>query len=247
MFKRFFPLIALLMLTACHSSKPVTIFLVGDSTMADKPDPEHNPERGWGQMLPEFFDSSITIQNHARNGRSSKSFMGEGLWDKVFEQIKPGDYVFIQFGHNDQKVKDPKRYTNPWTAYRRHLIRYVEETRARGGIPILFSSIVRRKFNEYGTLVDTHGVYPFVTRDVAREYHVPFVDLQSASEVLVQSLGPEDSKSLYLWVKPGVYERFPDGKEDDTHFNEKGATAMAQLAVDGLVELDVSVIQFLKK
>ena len=247
MFKRFFLLALFLMLTSCHSSKPITVFLVGDSTMADKPDPEHNPERGWGQMLPQFFDSNVTVQNHARNGRSSKSFMDEGLWEKVKEQIKPGDYVFIQFGHNDQKDKDPKRYTNPWTGYRLHLIRYIEETRAHGGVPILLSSIVRRKFNEYGTLEDTHGLYPFVVRDVAREYGVPFIDMQLKSEKLVQSMGPEDSKSLYLWVEPGIYERFPEGKEDNTHFNEAGATAMAQLAVDGLVELNMPVVKYLKK
>lgn len=231
---------------SCGSKRELTIYLVGDSTMSDKPDPEINPERGWGQMLPMFFNEQTHIHNFAVNGRSTKSFIDEGKWDAVLEQLQPGDYVFIQFGHNDQKSADPRRFTNPYTAYRRNLIRYVRDSRNKGAVPVLFTSIVRRKFNETGTLEDTHGVYPFVVRDVARELNVPFVDLQLKSEDLVIALGPEASKKLYLWVEPGVYEKLPEGKQDDTHFQEKGATEMARLAVEGLIENQLPLTQFLK-
>ncbi|MEC8884315.1 MAG: rhamnogalacturonan acetylesterase, partial [Bacteroidota bacterium] len=137
-----------------------TLYLIGDSTMADKKNPEENPEHGWGQVLPELLNDAIEVSNHAVNGRSSKSFITEGRWETVLETLKKGDFVFIQFGHNDQKFKDSTRYTNPFTQYRYNLERYVKETREAGATPILMSSIVRRKFNEHGTLEDTHGNYP---------------------------------------------------------------------------------------
>ena len=217
---------------ACSSPEEITIFMLGDSTMADKPIPEADPERGWGQVLQQFFKDGVTVRNHAVNGRSTKSFLDEGRWQVVLDALQPGDYVFIQFGHNDQKIKDPARYTNPYTGYRRNLTRYVRETREKGATPILFSSIVRRKFNEFGVLEDTHGAYPLVMRLVAQEHDVAFIDLQLESEILVTSLGPEKSKALYLWIEPGKYKNFPNGNQDNTHFNEHGATAMAELAIE---------------
>jgi lysophospholipase L1-like esterase len=193
-----------------------------------------------------FFTERAAILNHAVNGRSTKSFIREGLWDSVRVQLKKGDWVFIQFGHNDAKITDSTRYTNPYTGYRRNLVRYVTESRSKGAKPVLFSPIVRRKFNENGTLEDAHGAYPFVMREVARELDVPFVDMQLMSEDLVLSLGPEKSKELYLWVKPGEYEMYPDGKQDNTHFTEKGATEMARLAVQGLKDLDLNIVRYLK-
>lgn len=229
-------IIGALMSTAFYTQEEsITIYLVGDSTMADKPGtPEENPERGWGQLLPIYFKPTVKIANHAVNGRSSKSFINEGRWETVLAQLHSGDYVFIQFGHNDQKDADSSRYTNPWTAYRRNLQKYVNETRAKGAHPVVLSSIVRRKFNEHGTLVDTHGAYPFVAREVAREMEVPFIDMQLLTEEYVIALGPEKSKETYLWVAPGAYEKFPDGKQDDTHLNLEGATAYAGLVVSAI-------------
>ena len=226
-----------------------TIHMIGDSTMANKSDPETNPEFGWGQVLQSFFDANqVTVCNYALNGRSSKSFFGEGHWDKVRAALEPGDYVLIQFGHNDQKDKSPDRYTNPYTGYRANLVRYIEESRAKGAYPVLFTSIVRRNFNEQGTLVDTHGAYPLIVRDVARELKVPFVDMQLKSEQLVLALGIENSKELYLWLEPGQSERFPDGRQDNTHFCQKGAMAMARLAVEGLRENNLwSLVRALKE
>ncbi|MBN2202511.1 rhamnogalacturonan acetylesterase [bacterium] len=233
-------------LVVLASGPGAVIHMIGDSTMADKPDPERNPERGWGQVLSSFFTDGVSVRNHAVNGRSTKSFIREGRWDSVRVQLKKGDCVFIQFGHNDAKITDSTRYTNPYTGYRRNLIRFVKESRAKGAIPVLFSPIVRRKFNEQGVLEDAHGPYPFIMRDVARELKVPFVDMQLMSEDLVLSLGPERSKELYLWVSPGEYEMYPEGKQDNTHFTEKGATEMAKLAVYGLKELDLDIVKCLK-
>lgn len=215
---------------------PITVFTIGDSTMADKPLENDNPERGWCQLLPEFLTGSIIVENHAVNGRSSKSFISEGRWAKVRSLLKAGDYVFIQFGHNDQKSKDPARFTNPYTGYRQNLEKFVKETREKGAVPILFTSIVRRNFNAYGTLIATHGNYPLVVRLVADAMDVPLVDLQRLTENLEISYGPEKSKTLHLWYAAGELDIYPEGKQDDTHLSVKGATEVARLAVDAMKE-----------
>lgn len=235
----------LLIFLACGTEEKINIYLIGDSTMSDKTNPETNPERGWGQMLPHFFNEQVTVKNFAVNGRSTKSFINEKRWETVVEELKTGDYLFIQFGHNDQKIMDSLRYTNPFTAYRQNLIRFINESRAKGAIPVLFTSIVRRAFNSHGVLEDTHGVYPFMVRDVAHESAVPFVDLQLKSEELVLALGAEKSKELYLWLEAGQYEMYPDGKQDNTHFSKKGALEMARLAVEGLQENKLAVTKYL--
>ncbi|MBN2236930.1 MAG: rhamnogalacturonan acetylesterase [Bacteroidales bacterium] len=221
------------------SQQNITIYTIGDSTMANKPNPEENPERGWAQMLPMFFDENVVIENYAVNGRSTRSFIDEKRWEEVYNKLKKGDYVFIQFGHNDQKENDPKRYTNPHTAYRNNLILFVKETRKKGAIPIIFSSIARRNFNEVGTLVDTHGEYPMEARLVAQELNVPFIDLQSLTEKMEEAYGVEKSKDLHLHYQVGEIAYYPDGKEDNTHLSVKGATEVAKMAVIQLKELDL--------
>lgn len=240
--------IGALMSTAFYTPEAsITIYMVGDSTMADKPGtPEENPERGWGQLLPIYFKASVKIENHAVNGRSSKSFLNEGRWEVVLDKLASGDYVFIQFGHNDQKDADSSRFTNPWTGYRKNLQKYVNETRAKGAYPIILSSIVRRKFNEHGTLVDTHGAYPFVARSVAQEMEVPFIDMQVLTEDHVIALGPEKSKETYLWVAEGVYENFPEGKQDDTHLSLEGATTYAGMVVSAIRSMNLPLARHLK-
>ncbi|UXP32381.1 rhamnogalacturonan acetylesterase [Reichenbachiella agarivorans] len=226
--------------------EPYTLHLVGDSTMADKKDPDRNPEHGWGQVLPEYFGTELQVLNHAVNGRSSKSFMSEGKWEAVKQQLKKGDYVFIQFGHNDQKIKDSLRYTQPYTTYRDCLRTYVMESRALGAKPVLLSSIVRRKFNEQGVLEDTHGAYPFVMRQLALEMKVPFLDMQLRSEQLVSRLGAEEAKKIYLWLNPGESAYLPDGKQDDTHLSNEGAHHIAELAIEEMKEWDFPFLKYLK-
>jgi lysophospholipase L1-like esterase len=212
--------------------------------MADKVKPDENPEKGWCQVLPSFFDlNKITIDNRAVNGRSTKSFINENRWESVYKSLKKGDYVFIQFGHNDEKVADSTRYTNPHTAYRHNLIRFVTETREKGAIPILFSSITRRNFNEKGVLIGTHGDYPLETRLVAQEYQVPFIDLEYFSEMLEQTYGPEKSKELHLHFKSGEHPYYPEGKADDTHLSLKGATEIAKIVVRELRSKDVGILK----
>lgn len=230
----------------CLAQKP-TIYGIGDSTMANKPKPEENPERGWGQMLPLFFNDNITIDNRAVNGRSTRSFISEKRWDDILKTLKKGDYVFIQFGHNDQKEKDSTRFTNPHTAYRHNLIRFVNETRAKGATPILFSSIVRRNFNEKGVLISTHGDYPLETRLVAQEYNVPFIDMEYYTELLEQSYGPEKSKQLHLHFKAGEIPYYKEDKADDTHLGVKGATAIAKIAVEELKKTKLDIVKYIKR
>lgn len=239
----------LLFLSFCISmsclAQKTTIYTIGDSTMADKIKPNENPETGWCQVLPSFFDLNlVAIDNRAVNGRSTKSFINEKRWDSVYNSLKPGDYVFIQFGHNDAKVADSTRYTNPHTTYRHNLIRFVSETRAKRAIPILFSSIARRNFNEQGVLIGTHGEYPLEVRLVAQEYQVPFIDLEYFSEQLEQSYGVEKSKELHLFFKAGEHPYYPEGKSDDTHLSRKGATEIATIAVRELKKLNLGLNAF---
>lgn len=224
----------------------ITIYTIGDSTMANKENPDENPERGWAQLLQDYFTDAVVVDNRAVNGRSTRSFIEENRWASVYDSLKKGDYVFIQFGHNDQKIKDATRYTNPHTAYRRNLIRFVKDTRAKEAIPILFSSIVRRKFNEHGVLVDTHGLYPMETRLVAKDYEVPFIDLQYLTELLEQSYGEEESKKLHLHFLPGELPFYPDGKEDNTHLSVLGATKISSLVVEQIEDLNIGLRSYLK-
>lgn len=225
--------------------QPPILFMVGDSTMAIKLD-EKRPETGWGEKLVAYFQPRLKISNHAMNGRSSKSFRDEGRWQAVLNQLQPGDYVFIQFGHNDQKVNDPARFTNPYSSYRANLQSFVEETRAKHAIPVLLSSIVRRNFNEQGTLVDTHGPYPAVVRQLANELEVAFIDLHTLSERLVSERGANDSRELYLHLQPGEHVNYPQGVEDNTHLNPAGADAIAGLVASQLCQSNLPLKKYLR-
>lgn len=230
----------------CFAQK-TTLYCIGDSTMANKKDPEKNPEHGWAQVLQPFFTDNIVVVNKAVNGRSTKSFINENRWDSIYKKLKKGDYVFIEFGHNDEKIEDPSRYTNPHTAYRYNLIRFVNESRERGAIPILLTSIARRNFNEKGVLIPTHGDYPLETRLVAQEYKVPFIDLEYYTEQLEQSYGPDKSKELHLHFKAGENPYYDKDKADDTHLSLKGATEIAQIVINQLKSLNDSSLDKLRK
>lgn len=231
---------------SCFAQK-TTIYTIGDSTMANKKDPDRNPEHGWGQVLQPFFKDNFTVENKAVNGRSTKSFINEKRWDSIYKKLKKGDYVFIEFGHNDQKIEDSTRYTNPHTTYRYNLIRFVNESREKGAIPVLLSSIARRNFNEKGVLVPTHGEYPLETRLVAQQYNVPFIDLEYYSELLEESYGPEKSKQLHLHFKAGENPYYDKDKADDTHLSLKGARAIAQIVVNQINQSKDASFDKLKK
>ena len=221
--------VALLLLLSGRNEREFTIFMIGDSTMANKKLDGGNPERGWGFVLPGFFSEEVVIENHAQNGRSTKSFIDEGRWETVRNRIKKGDYVFIQFGHNDEK-SDEKRHTDPGSTFDDNLRKFVNETREKGGIPVLFNSIVRRNFVD-GILTDTHGEYREAPRRVAQEMGVPFIDMNTLTHEWVASLGDEKSRCYFMWVEPGQLACCPEGKKDDTHLNIQGAKAVAAIAV----------------
>lgn len=252
--------VVLLMLTAATQQKVTTIFVIGDSTAAKKDLSKGSPERGWGMALQCYFDEDfIRVDNHAVNGRSSKSFINEGRWQKVLDKIKPGDYVIIQFGHNDEKPQ-PDRHTEPGSTFDANLAKFVNETRERGGIPILMNPVVRRNFaqkevkndddealrnttfkdganiKEDNVLKDTHGLYAIQPKKVADSLHVNFVDATQITRDLEQSLGVEASKKLHMWYKPGEHPAIPDGKQDNTHYNIYGAHQVAKLLADALCQ-----------
>lgn len=215
---------------SAEEPKPFTIFMIGDSTMANKPVIPENQERGWGQLLPLYFQDHVKIDNHAANGRSSKSFRDQGRWKTVQERLQPGDWVIIQFGHNDEK-SDVARHTDPFTSYSDQLQRYVDETRDRGATPILATPVQRRIFDLQGELTQTHGDYPEAVRKLAASASVPLLDLTKRSNDLLIKLGNERSQMLFNSSLPGEYRRFPKGNQDNTHFNALGATRMCDLAV----------------
>ncbi len=249
--------ICIMLMMVSATGKKTTIFMIGDSTMANKSIGNGNPERGWGMVLQGFFTDQIIVDNHAVNGRSSKSFIDEGRWQVVLDKIKPGDYVFIQFGHNDEKPK-PDRHTDPGSTFDDNLRKFVNETRQKGGLPVLFNAVVRRNFllqeelndddeklrntvytgekkKEGQVLVDTHGDYRIAPRNVAIETHTPFVDANKVTHELEQGLGPEESKRLHMWFKPGEIPALPKGREDNTHYCVYGAYKVAGLLVDEIV------------
>ncbi|HEX7981562.1 MAG TPA: rhamnogalacturonan acetylesterase [Gemmatimonadaceae bacterium] len=228
------PLVAALAFRA----PPITVWLAGDSTMAQK-QPDKRPETGWGEALQPCFDSSeVRIANRAMNGRSTRSFVAEGRWKAIIDSLQPGDYVFIQFGHNDEKV-GTNNYSSP-DDYRGNLVQFVDEVRAKKGQPVLFTPVVRRKFD--GTqLVPTHGAYPDAARAAARERGVPLVDMERASAALVQQIGPDSSRALWLHLDAGANPNYPNGVHDDTHFNPLGARTMARLAVDAIQSLELGL------
>jgi len=239
-------LTALLISSVCFAQK-TTLYTIGDSTMANKKDSDRNPEHGWAQVLQPFFTNNILVENKAVNGRSTKSFINENRWDSIYKKLKKGDFVFIEFGHNDEKIEDSLRYTNPHTAYRYNLIRFVKESREKGAIPVLLTSIARRSFNEKGVLVPSHGDYPLETRLVAQEYKVPFIDLEYYTELLEQSYGPEKSKQFHLHFKAGENPYYDKDKNDDTHLSLKGATEIAQIVVNQIKLIQDPSLEKLKK
>jgi lysophospholipase L1-like esterase len=241
-------LLVLILITGSVIAQPnpdahFTIWTIGDSTMANKK-AEVAPETGWCQVFHEFVNENVEVRNRAVNGRSTRSFINEGRWVSILDSLKAGDYVFIQFGHNDEKFQDSTRFTDPFTTYKKNLERFVQETRRKGATPILFTSIVRRKF-ENGLLTDTHGDYPVATRLVASQMNVPLIDLQLLTAGAVTAIGEKPSKQIYLWTQPNA--KFPEGRKDDTHLSVEGAHLIAKLAVQQLMLLNNSLTKNLKK
>ena len=236
---------ALLVLCAFAApAEPITLFLAGDSTMAHKAI-DRRPEHGWGEMLQQYFDMDrVRVENHARNGRSTRTFIDEGRWQALVARMQAGDYVFIQFGHNDSSADRPDRYTPP-ADYRRNLIRMVGDARAKGAHPVLLTPVVRRRFDEHGKFYYSHGEYPDIVREVAVEQRVPLIDMHTLSEQVVKRHGVEGSKALFLHLRAGEHANYPAGLDDNTHFSQLGADAMAAIAAQGIRAAQLGIAEFL--
>ena len=219
------------------------IFLIGGSTMANFP--QGHPKPGWGQQLPKFFNEPGMVRNHARSGRSSKSFIDQGLWDKVKAEMQAGDYLIVHFGTNDSKVTDPARFVEPRGQFRVNLERFVDETRAKGAFPILATSLARRVWDDQGVFVDDGSEYVVVTREVAAARHVPLLEMRLRSIELERSLGVEGSIRLHAYVEPGANSFYPKGLKDNTHYSEYGATRIAALAVEEFRRLELPFVRWL--
>lgn len=226
--------VILLIAFASPAKTKRTIFLAGDSTMSIK-ETKAFPETGWGMPFVYFWDTSVTVVNRAKNGRSTKTFRTEGLWQSIYDQVREGDYVIIQFGHNDE-VPTKKSYTTK-QEFQDNLVQYIKESRSKKAIPVLLTPVARRKFDSTGHIEGTHDVYSQIVRDVAASEKVELIDLDKKSQALYQQLGPEYSKLLFLQLKPGEHPNYPEGKEDNTHFNELGARLVAEIVLNGIREL----------
>ena len=219
--------------SVANSPVPARLHLVGDSTMSVKANPAY-PERGWGELLPAFMLPQLTIINHAANGRSTRRFLNEGRWQLLLSELGAGDYVLIQFGHNDQKADDPARYAAPDSDYQAFLTQFVADIRAKNATPLLASSICRRNFNSDALLVRDLTAYAQAAARVAAELEVSFFDLQQLSCDFIANAGPAGSQPYFIQVPAGLYQKFPDGKVDNTHLTLQGASKVAQFFVQDL-------------
>lgn len=219
---------------------PPKVVIVGDST-ASEYGRERYPRMGWGMALPCELDAAIAVDNRAVSGRSTKSFRDEGHWDAAVAALRPGDVMLIQFGHNDQKIEDPTRYVAPDGPFAANLTAFITEVRARGATPVLVTPVVRRRFVD-ARLVDTHGPYVGIVREVAAATATPLIDLKADSAAYVDALGEEGSKRIYLHYGANVqYAPYPQGVTDDAHFSETGARVIAGFVAQRLATLDTPV------
>jgi pectinesterase len=231
--------LALLLGAALPRRARVAVHLAGDSTMAPKLS-ERRPETGWGEAFQSLLDPArFRVVNHAVNGRSTRTFIEEGRWKALLDSVRAGDWVFIQFGHNDASPDKVDRYTNP-TDYRRNLERFIADVRAKKANPLLLTPVVRRRFDSTGKFFDSHGEYPDIVRSVAKT-GVPFIDAHRLTWGLVEGRGAEGSRRLFLHVAKGTNPNYPEGVEDNTHFSPEGAAAVARLMRDAFVGIADSV------
>ena len=206
-----------------------TIWLIGDSTVSNYSQKRY-PLTGWGQKLNLYCKKQVKINNRAIGGRSTKSFIKEKRWSVILPLMKKGDYLFIQFGHNDQKKNKPKIYAPADSLYQELLGKYISEAKAKGVKPILVTSVCRRYFKN-GKVINTLGKYPEAMKEVAKRSNTPVIDLNAISQEEFTKLGKEDSKKVFMHLPKGKYPHYPNGKVDNSHFTEYGAKLIASWVV----------------
>ena len=237
--KRFFSIIlALVVAISVSAQDKIVLRLMGDSTMADKDLSYQNPERGWGQRLKSHVDEGVEVANYAQNGRSTKSVQTLGIWDRVKADLKAGEYLFIQFGHNDSKESDTTRYAAPFGAYQDNIRLFVNHALSVGAKPILFTPVSRRWFDDKGNLKrECHGDYPAAVKQIAQEYGLPLIDANEVTQQWLMSLGDEASRKYYMWIEEGTNPKHPQGKVDNTHTNVAGARQIVNLLLPEIVKV----------
>ena len=236
--KRFLTFAALLLCLTLSAQEKIVLRLMGDSTMADKDLSYGNPERGWGQRLKSHVDADVLVANYAQNGRSTKSVQTLGIWDRVKNDLKAGEYLFIQFGHNDSKESDTTRYAAPYGAYQDNIRFFVDHALKVGAKPVLFTPVSRRWFDSEGNLKrECHGDYPDAVKKVAAEYGLPLIDANAITQEWLVSLGDEPSRKYYMWIEKGTNPKHPDGKIDNTHTNVAGARQIVTLLLPEIVKV----------
>ena len=233
----------ILMSFSLPPKKKIKVYLVGDSTMCTY-EVSRAPLTGWGMPFTYFFDSTVVIANRARGGRSTRTFISENKWKPIADSLDEGDYVLIQFGHNDEakeeKYKD--RYT-PVKDYKVNLGRFITDTRLKDAIPVLITPVTRRRFDKDGNIMETHKEYSAAVYEIAREYNVPLIDLDKRSRELLQKFGVDNSALLFMELKPGENPNYPGGQKDNTHFNEFGARKIAELVLAEIKKLNLELAQ----
>jgi lysophospholipase L1-like esterase len=232
---------ALVALEITPAPAATTVFLAGNSTVVDQDD---EPWAAWGQMLPSFFGPGVAVANHAESGLSLSSFLGSHRLEKVLSVMKPGDYLFIEFGHNDQKEKGPN--DGPFLAYTERLKLFVSEARKRGGIPVLVTSTSRRSFGANGKIENSLGDFPAAVRQVAQQENVPLIDLNAMTTTLYEAMGEEESKKAFVHYPANSYLDQPQPLADNTHFNPYGAYEIARCVVESLKTAKLGLVKYLR-
>lgn len=231
-------ILTLLVTVSMPAQEKIVLRLMGDSTMADKDLSYQNPERGWGQRLKSHVDTEVLVANYAQNGRSTKSVQTLGIWDRVKSDLKAGEYLFIQFGHNDSKESDSTRYAAAFGAYQENIRLFVNHALSVGAKPVLFTPVSRRWFDSEGKLKrGCHGDYPAAVKQVADEYNLPLIDANEITQQWLMSLGDEPSRKYYMWIEKGTNPKHPDGKVDNTHTNVAGARQIVNLLLPEIVKV----------
>lgn len=213
------------------------LICLGDSLMQENFN-DTFPQTGWPQALPPYLKKDIEIHNFAKNGRSTKSFLDEKRFDEALKVASEGDVCFISFGHNDEKIEDPTRYTKPYGAYQKNLAFMIDKMKEKGVRCILFTSVSRLKFDEDGILLHTHKEYPSAMKELAKKIHVPVIDLEELTYQDLQLHDIEQNKSHYMILKEKEYPNYKDGKTDTTHMNQNGAKWICSLIVPELKKVE---------
>jgi lysophospholipase L1-like esterase len=232
---------ALVALEITPAPKAVTVFLAGNSTVVDQDD---EPWAAWGQMLPRFFGPGVAVANHAESGLSLSSFLGSHRLEKVLSVLKPGDYLFIEFGHNDQKEHGP--HDGAYLAYTERLKLFVSEARKKGGIPVLVTSTSRRSFGAGGKIENSLGDFPAAVRQVAQQDNVPLIDLNALTTTLYEAIGDEETKKIFVHYPANSYPGQTQPLADNTHFNPYGAYEVARCVVEGMKTAHLDLVKFLR-